>query len=186
MLRIRRDCAVCGLLYDQWAGEWITPTYIASTLGMLVAFLLIGVMIATGTGLDAPVSPELWIGFVSGMVALVSLRPAKAGWLAFLYLIGGVEVSAETRALLRWSALASGQEDAQQLVEQAEGRARRARPPRDRDPGPTLRRFVSVRGMLFPDRAPLASGARAPGREGLEMQRQEHVDREPEHEEPAR
>jgi uncharacterized protein (DUF983 family) len=151
-LRIRRGCPRCGLLFDQWVGEWITPTYLASTLGMLFAFALLAAMFATGHGLDGPVRPEISVGALSSAVALAALRPSKAFWLAFLYLIGGVEVSAETRAQLRWWATEYGDE-ASGLAAQAERRARTVHAPEDPEPAPIVRRFVSWRGLFFPARA---------------------------------
>jgi uncharacterized protein (DUF983 family) len=179
-LRIREGCPRCGLLFEQWAGEWITPTYLASTLGMLVAFALIGLMFATGYGMHGPVPPELSVSLVSGGVAIACLRPSKAFWLGFLWWIGGVEVSAETRAHLRWWALEYGDRWSE-LSAQAERRARSPRAP-EPEPAPVRRRFGSLRGLLFPD-------ARAPRRPGhgsrLEVQRHQQVERQPQHEEPA-
>jgi hypothetical protein len=149
---VRRGCPRCGLLFDQWVGEWITPTYLASTLGMLFAFALLGLMFATGRGLAGPVPAELSVGVSSAAVALAALRPSKSFWLAFLYLIGGVEVSAETRAHLRWWANQYGDEAAG-LSDQAERRARTLHAPSESEPAPVVRRFVSLRGLLFPDRA---------------------------------
>ncbi len=100
--RVRERCSDCDLCFDQWRGEWITPTYLAGTVGMLVAFGLVAWMIWTGRGMDGPVPPELVIAGVSSLAALATLRPAKAAWLAFLYRVGAVEVSARTRARLRW------------------------------------------------------------------------------------
>ena len=151
-LRIRRGCSRCGLLFEQWVGEWITPTYLASTLGMLFAFAVLALMFATGRGLAGPVPAELSVCVLSGAVALAALRPSKAFWLAFLFLIGGVEVSAETRAHLRWWATEYGGE-ASGLAAQAERRARTLHAPADLEPAPVVRRFVSLRGLLFPDRA---------------------------------
>lgn len=151
-LRVRRGCPRCGLLFDQWVGEWITPTYLASTLGMLFAFALLGLMFATGRGFAGPVPAELSVCVLSAAVALGALRPSKSFWLAFLYLIGGVEVSAETRAHLRWWATEYG-DDASGLAASAERRARTLRAPVPAEPAPVVRRFVSLRGLLFPDRA---------------------------------
>ena len=150
-LRVRRGCPRCGLLFDQWVGEWITPTYLASTLGMLFAFALLGLMFATGRGFAGPVPAELSVSVLSAAVALAALRPSKSFWLAFLYLIGGVEVSAETRAHLRWWATEYGDEAAA-LAAQAERRARTLHAPAEPEPAPSVRRFVSLRGLLFPDR----------------------------------
>lgn len=171
-LRIRRGCPRCGLLFDQWVGEWITPTYLASTLGMLFAFALLAGMFATGRGLDGPVRAEVSVGALSCAVALAALRPSKAFWLAFLYLIGGVEVSAETRAQLRWWATQYGDE-ASGLAAQAERRARTLHAPGEAESAPMVRRFVSLRGLLFPDRA---AGGRAAPR--LEAQAHEARDEE--------
>ena len=125
-LRIRRGCPRCGLLFDQWVGEWITPTYLASTLGMLFAVALLAAMFATEWGFEGPVPAELSVCVLSSALALAALRPSKAFWLAFLYLIGGVEVSAQTRAHLRWWADEYGDEAAA-LAAQAERRARTVR-----------------------------------------------------------
>jgi uncharacterized protein (DUF983 family) len=138
-LRLRRGCPRCGLLFDQWVGEWITPTYLASTLGMLFAFALLGAMFATGRGLAGPVPAEVPVCALSAAVALAALRPAKSFWLAFLFVIGGVEVSAETRAHLRWWAQEYGDE-AVLLAAQAERRARTLRAPAPSEPAPALRR----------------------------------------------
>ena len=108
-------------------GDWITPPYLASTLGMLVAFAACAVMLGSGFGLEGPLPPELLVIILAGGVSLAALRPAKAGWLAFLYWIGGVEVSAETRAHLRWEKSVTGDPEAEGRLRQAEQRARQVR-----------------------------------------------------------
>lgn len=130
LLRFRSTCTSCGLVFDQWVGEWITPTYLASSVGMLVAFAIMAVMLATGLGLAGPLPPELVIAVVACAVALLALRPSKAGWLAVLYWMGGVEVSARTRAHLRWVEPSCSEPGPDARVVAAESRARSAGLPR--------------------------------------------------------
>ena len=141
-LHCRSSCPRCGLVYDQWVGEWITPTYIASSLGMLAGFVAMAVMLATGAGLDGPLPPEVALSALGVGVALLALRPSKTGWLAFLYWVGGVEVSARTRAHLRWE-----QELEPDQLDAAERRARSR--PEPATPVAVVRRFTSLRGLLM-------------------------------------
>ena len=143
-LRLHEHCSHCGLRYDQWVGEWITPTYLASTLGMLVGFALMAWVLMRG---DASAASELGVAGAAAGTALLALRPSKTGWLAFLYWVGAVEVSARTRARLRWD------EEADEATDAARLRAadQRARTVRARAaPALTTRRFVSLRSLLFP------------------------------------
>lgn len=149
-LRFREHCAVCGLVYDQWVGEWITPTYLASTVGMLVAVGLMAWMLATGRGMQGPVPPEIAVALASAAAALLALRPCKGGWLAFLYGVGAVEVSARTRARLRWEGAPPDAPAKRERVSAAERRAQSAAPAPA--PAPTVRRFASLRTLLLPDR----------------------------------
>lgn len=128
-LRCRSHCAVCGLEFDQWVGEWITPTYLASSVGMLAGFAAMAVMLATGVGLAGPVPPELGVAALGCAVALAALRPSKTGWLAVLYWMGGVEVSARARAYLRWLG-DSGAPRSRERIREADRRARPAGAPR--------------------------------------------------------
>ena len=91
-------------------------------------FPKLAVMLITGKGMAGPLPAELSIAVVACAVAMLALRPCKAGWLAFLYAVGGVEVSARTRAHLRWAR--PRREGADARVVAAEGRARRAGAPR--------------------------------------------------------
>ncbi len=155
-------CEECGLHFEQWSGDWITPPYIASTVGMLVGIGSSVFILVTGVGLEAAVPPEVTVSFLACTAALASLRPAKAGWLAFLYHVGGVEVSAETRARLRWSD--DPEEGPGRLSKEADRRARSIRPRTPLAPVHIVRRFVSLRESLFPRpygsrRRPLAPAA---------------------------
>jgi uncharacterized protein (DUF983 family) len=148
VFEFRASCEVCGLHYEQWSGDWITPPYIASSVGMLVGIGSSVFILATGIGLDATIPPEYTVSFLACAAALAALRPAKAGWLAFLYRIGGVEVSAETRAKLRWTD--EHDEGSERLSEEADRRARSVRPRTPLAPVHIVRRFVSLRETLFP------------------------------------
>jgi len=125
-------CPSCGLEYEQWYGDWITPTYLAGTVGALAAAGMVAWAFARGDGADSPLANRWLIGAVSCGVALIALRPAKAAWLALLYRLGGVEVSAETRARLRWAEPEVRDASWRARAETAEERARRAPPPADR------------------------------------------------------
>ncbi len=146
LLRFRKQCPECGLVYDQWVGEWITPTYIASSLGMVCGFGLMAVMLFTGSGLDASWTEELAVCGTAAGVALLTLRPAKAGWLAFLYWVGAVEVSARTRARLRWDEPAGRMDD----VERMHAAERRARTVRPRPEPPVSPRARTLWDVLLP------------------------------------
>ena len=66
-------------------------------------FGLMAILYLTGRGLDGPMPLELMVGGVAALTAGAALRPAKSFWVAFLYCVGALEVSAETRARLRWA-----------------------------------------------------------------------------------
>jgi uncharacterized protein (DUF983 family) len=149
VLRFHAACRSCGLKIEQWPGEWITPTYIASSVGMLVGFGLLGALYLTGRGLDGPVPLEILVGGVATFTAGAALRPSKSFWVAFLYWVGALEVSAETRAHLRWAPSEHPQEDLAGRAAAADRRARSVHPPPD-VVIPSLHRFVSLRESLFP------------------------------------
>ena len=150
-LRFHAACSTCGLQIEQWRGEWITPTYIASSLGMLAGFGLMAVLYLSGRGLDGPVPLEVVVGVSAALTAGAALRPSKSFWVAFLYWIGALEVSAETRARLRWSPSESSEVDLAGRAAAADRRARSVHPPQEAAQAPpSLRRFVSLRESLFP------------------------------------
>jgi len=122
----RERCRRCGLRFEQWYGDWITPTYVAGTAGLLVGTAATVLMIGLGVGLAGPVAPEWTVLAVSMGSAVAALRPSKAAYLAFLYRIGGVEVSAETRARLRWDDRTRELPERRRRAEAADARARRA------------------------------------------------------------
>jgi uncharacterized protein (DUF983 family) len=167
ILRFRESCPRCGLVYEQWAGEWITPTYLASSVGMLVGLVWMAAVLVRDRGVPQ-LGAEVPIAAAAVASALLALRPAKAGWLAFLYWVGAVEVSARTRASLRWE-----DGSVQDPTEMARLRAADARARSIRTPSGfafTTRRFVSLRSLLFPrptrPSAPKPQGSphhRAPG-----------------------
>ncbi|HTF35143.1 MAG TPA: DUF983 domain-containing protein [Myxococcota bacterium] len=149
-LRFHAACSACGLEIEQWRGEWITPTYIASSIGMLVGFGLMAVLYLTGRGLDGPVPLEVVVGGAAALTAGAALRPSKSFWVAFLYWIGALEVSAETRARLRWASESSETGLAGRAAA-ADRRARSVHPPQQTARAlPALHRFVSLRESLFP------------------------------------
>lgn len=100
MFRFAHRCSRCGLQYEQWVGDWITPTYIAGTLGTLVAVVVVVAFFASGRIVGGEI--VWWALGAACISALIALRPSKAFWIAFMWVVGGVEVSAETRAALRW------------------------------------------------------------------------------------
>jgi uncharacterized protein (DUF983 family) len=104
-LAFRETCDRCGLVYDQWIGEWVSPTWVAHTIGFLLAMALFAWMLVTGRGMSGPIPPELTLAVVAAGVSVILLRPSKAAWLALLYWAGGIEVTAETRAWMHWFAL---------------------------------------------------------------------------------
>jgi len=148
-LRFHAACSACGLQIEQWRGEWITPTYIASSVGMVVGFGLLAAFYLTGRGLDGPVPLELLVGGAATLTAGAALRPAKSFWVAFLYWVGALEVSAETRARLRWAPTEHPQEDLAGRVAAADRRARSVHPPQEAAL-PSVHRFVSLRETFFP------------------------------------
>jgi uncharacterized protein (DUF983 family) len=121
--RFQPRCPSCGLEYEQWVGDWITPTYIAGTAGTLVAVGFLVLLLVLQRGLEGPLPAAWLVCAVGGASSLLLLRPAKSGWLAFMYLVGGVEVSAETRAHLRWE-VERGDATREELLAGAEARAR--------------------------------------------------------------
>lgn len=151
IFRMHEHCPACGLCYMPWYGEWITPPCLASTVGLIAGFALTFVMLAYEVGLDGAVPPIVSVGALAAAVALAALRPSKSFWLAFLYAIGGIEVSAETRALLRWRTDASPHGDRERLRE-ADRRARSIGRPVPATGPDTIRRGVSLRETLFPRR----------------------------------
>gem|GEM_PF-2056496 len=151
VLRFHPACGACGLEIEQWRGEWITPTYIAGSVGMVAGFGLMAVLYLTGRGLDGPVPLEVVVGGVAALTAGASLRPSKSFWVAFLYWIGALEVSAETRACLRWVPSESPEADFAGRAAAADRRARSVRPPQESPrAASSLHRFVSLRESLFP------------------------------------
>jgi len=100
VFRFARRCSRCGLQYEQWVGDWITPTYLAGTVGTLVAVAVVVAFFASGRFAGQAI--VWWALSAACASALLALRPSKALWLAFMWAVGGVEVSAETRAALRW------------------------------------------------------------------------------------
>jgi uncharacterized protein (DUF983 family) len=150
-LRFHAACSACGLEIEQWRGEWITPTYIASSVGMLAGFGLLAALYLSGRGLDGPIPLEVVVGSVAALAAGAALRPSKSFWVAFLYWIGALEVSAETRARLRWATSESPQAPLAERAAAADRRARSVRLPQEAPRAlPPLRRFVSLRESLFP------------------------------------
>ena len=102
---LRETCPACGLVFEQWVGDWTTPTWIAPSAGFLGAMGLFVWMFITGHGMNGPVPPAILVAAIAVALSVLLLRPSKAGWLGFLYWVGFVEVSAETRAQLHWFAL---------------------------------------------------------------------------------
>lgn len=145
----REVCPACGLRYEQWVGDWITPTYLAGTVGIAAALVAVGVLWWAGA-LDGPVSPTLPVLVVACAAALVALRPCKAAWLGFMYWVGGVEVSAETLAHLRWSGAAARAGGAAADLADAEERARSVGRHEPAEPELVVRRFTSLREVLLP------------------------------------
>ena len=123
-LTFRDACPDCGLVFEQWVGDWTTPTWIAHSAGFLTAMGLFAWMFITGRFMDGPVPPEYLVAGVAGILSLLFLRPSKAGWLGFLYWVGFVEVSAETRAWLHWFAGREPEPAARRRLAEAEFRAR--------------------------------------------------------------
>jgi uncharacterized protein (DUF983 family) len=151
LLRFHAACSACGLEIEQWRGEWITPTYIASSIGMLAGFGLMAVLYLTGRGLDGPVPLEVMVGGAAALTAGAALRPSKSFWVAFLYWIGALEVSAETRACLRWVPSESPEAGFAGRAAAADRRARSVHPPQEAArAASSLHRFVSLRESLFP------------------------------------
>jgi len=142
-------CPACGLRFEQWVGDWITPAYLAASLGIAAALGTVGALWWMGVPLDTT-SATLPSLVVACGVALAALRPCKALWLGFLYWVGGVEVSAETLAYLRWSGEGAHDERARRDLRAAEERARSVG---RREAGESLlvvRRFTSLREVLLP------------------------------------
>jgi len=153
VLRFHANCSACGLQIEQWRGEWITPTYIASSVGMFVGFGLLALLYLMGKGLDGPVPVEGVVGGAAALAAGLALRPSKSFWVAFLYWIGALEVSAETRARLRWATSHGLETGLQGRAAAADRRARSVHPPQAESPAlPSFHRFVSLRESLFPRR----------------------------------
>jgi len=143
------SCPVCGLRFEQWVGDWVTPTYLAASLGIVAALGTVGALWWMGIPLDTT-STTLPSLVVACAVALAALRPCKALWLGFLYWVGGVEVSAETLAHLRWSGDVVHDERARQALRAAEERARSVGRREAVEPLLVVRRFTSLREVLLP------------------------------------
>ena len=122
----RPACEACGLIFEQWVGDWTSPTWIAHSAGFLTALALFIWLFAKGVRVGGPIPEELLLAIVAGVFSLLSLRPSKAVWLGFMYWVGGVEVSARTRAWLHWSILRDREPGTSALLKDAESRARRA------------------------------------------------------------
>jgi len=140
------SCPVCGLRFEQWVGDWITPTYLAGTVGIAAALGAVGALWWAGAPV-ASAPPTLPILALACGVALLALRPCKALWLGFLYWVGGVEVSAETLARLRWG---GETERAREDLAEAEERARSVGRREPVEPLLVVRRFTSLREVLLP------------------------------------
>ncbi len=162
VLRFHPACSACGLEIEQWRGEWITPTYIAGSVGMVAGFGLMAVLYLTGRGLDGPVPLEVVVGGVAALTAGASLRPSKSFWVAFLYWIGALEVSAETRACLRWAPSEHPDAGIAGRAAAADRRARSIHPPQEATRAFSLHRFVSLRESLFPRPFPWLRRLRPP------------------------
>ena len=121
-------CPACGLVFEQWVGDWTTPTWIAHSAGFLGAMGLFAWMFITGRWMNGPVPPAILVAAIAAALSVLLLRPSKAGWLGFLYWVGFVEVSAETRARLHWFALKETGPSARRRAAEAECRARRPLP----------------------------------------------------------
>jgi len=118
---------------------------------MLVGFALLAALYLAGRGLDGPVPLEVVVSGVAALVAGAALRPSKSFWVAFLYWIGALEVSAETRALLHWAASEGHELGLPGRAAAADRRARTVRSPLEAArPLPGFHRFVSLRDTLFP------------------------------------
>jgi hypothetical protein len=107
-------------------------------------------MFMTGRFMEGPVPPEFLVAGIAAALSVLLLRPAKAGWLGFLYWAGFVEVSAETRARLRWIGGISSDAAARRRAAEAAVRAKsplpKAAPGCTRGGGPT--RFLQ--DLFFP------------------------------------
>jgi hypothetical protein len=119
---------------------------------MLAGFGLLATLYLTGRGLDGPLPLELVVGGVAALTAGAALRPSKSFWVAFLYWVGALEVSAETRAHLRWAPSSEEpQADSAGRAAAADRRARSVRLPQEAPQAvPSLHRFSSLRETLFP------------------------------------
>jgi len=148
-LAFHPSCPVCGLRFEQWVGDWITPAYLAASLGIAAALGAVGALWWAGVSL-ATTSPTLPSLAVACGVALAALRPCKALWLGFLYWVGGVEVSADTLAHLRWSGEVARDERSREDLRAAEERARSVGRREAVEPLLVVRRFTSLREVLLP------------------------------------
>lgn len=119
---------------------------------MVAGFGLMAVLYLTGRGLDGPVPLEVVVGGAAALTAGAVLRPSKSFWVAFLYWIGALEVSAETRACLRWVPSESPDADLAERAAAADRRARSVHPLYEtpRAAVSSLHRFASLRESLFP------------------------------------
>ena len=143
-------CPRCGLVYEQWVGDWTTPTWIAHSIGFLAALGVFVWMFVTGAGMEGPVPPELSVALLAGLFSLLCLRPSKALWLGFMYWAGGVEVSARTRARLHWTHAAVPRSASSWMIREAESRARRPAPRAAPDYTRGGGLFPFVRDLLLP------------------------------------
>jgi hypothetical protein len=133
---------------------------------MLAGFGLLAGLYLAGRGLDGPVPLEVVVSGVAALIAGAALRPSKSFWVAFLYWIGALEVSAETRALLHWATSEGPELGLPGRAAAADRRARTVRSPQDAArPLPAFHRFVSLREALFPRpfRLTLRRGLSPPG-----------------------
>lgn len=122
----RPACDTCGLVYEQWVGDWTSATWIAHSVGFLAALGVFVWMFATDVGMNGPLSPEFSIALLAALFSLLALRSSKSLWLGVMYWAGGVEVSARSRAWLQWFASRSENASTNWMIAEAKSRAARS------------------------------------------------------------
>ena len=107
-------------------GDWTSATWIAHTVGFLAALAVFVWMFATDVGMNGPLPPQFSIALLAALFSLLALRSSKSLWLGFMYWVGGIEVSARSRAWLQWFASRNESARTSWMIAEAKSRAARS------------------------------------------------------------
>jgi uncharacterized protein (DUF983 family) len=79
----RPACEECGLIFEQWVGDWTSPTWIAHSAGFLTALALFIWLFTKGVRVGGPIPEELILAIVAGVFSLrkTGTGGTTGGWL---------------------------------------------------------------------------------------------------------